>query len=88
MVLLLPIIQITSFTGIDVLHAQHVLEHVGNFFYVSQYFLWLLFADDMATVGKTPKDSQNSLDYLYKLGLDMNTNKTKIVVFRKRAYFY
>jgi hypothetical protein len=52
----------------------------------------LLFADDMAIVGKTPEDLQNSLDLLYsycfKWGLEVNTMKTKIVVFRKRGRIF
>jgi hypothetical protein len=44
----------------------------------------LPFTDDMAIVGKTPEDLQNSLDLLYtyffKSGLEVNTMKTNIVV--------
>ena len=51
--------------------------------------LLLLFADDMAIVGKTPCEIQNHLDNLYTYcnhwGLQVNTIKTKIVVFRKRG---
>jgi hypothetical protein len=43
----------------------------------------------MANVGKTPEDLQNSLvllhTYCIKLGLEVNTMKTKIVVLRKRG---
>jgi len=49
----------------------------------------LLFADDMAIVGKTPDEIQNHLDNLYYYcnlwGLKVNTEKTKITVFRKRG---
>jgi hypothetical protein len=45
-------------SGIDVLHAQHVLENVGK--------LLIAFTDDMTIVGKTPEYLQNSLDLLYK----------------------
>ena len=49
----------------------------------------LLFADDMAILGKTPEDLQNSLDSLYDYcncwGLEVNTKKTKVMVFRKRG---
>ena len=51
--------------------------------------LLLLFADDMAIVGKTPCEIQNHLDNLYTYcnhwGLQVNTIKTKVVVFRKRG---
>lgn len=49
----------------------------------------LLFADDMVIVGRSQEDLQKSLNTLYdycnKCGLDVNTDKTKIVVFRKRG---
>ena len=51
--------------------------------------LILLFADDMAVFGKTPEDLQRSLDllkvYCGNWGLNVNTDKTKIMVFRKRG---
>ena len=47
----------------------------------------LLFADDMAIVGKSPEELQNHLNNLYlycnSWGLNVNTSKTKIMVFRK-----
>jgi len=49
----------------------------------------LLFADDMAIVGKTPLEIQNQLDRLLEYcnawGLSVSTAKTKIMVFRKRG---
>ena len=49
----------------------------------------LLFADDMVIVGNSPEDLQNSLSLLFQYfsdwGLTVNTQKTKIVVFRKRG---
>ena len=49
----------------------------------------LLFADDMVILGKLQEDSPHSLNLLYsycsKLGIEVNTNKTKIPVFRKRG---
>ena len=46
----------------------------------------LLFADDMAIVGKSPREIQTQLDNLYEYsktwGLQVNTDKTKIMVFR------
>jgi len=49
----------------------------------------MLFADDMAILGNTPEDLQNSLDLLHKYclnwGLEVNSEKTKIMVFRKRG---
>jgi hypothetical protein len=49
----------------------------------------LLFADDMAIIGKTPEETQILLDRLYNYsnswGLRVNTSKTKIMVFRKRG---
>ena len=49
----------------------------------------LLFADDMVIVGNTPENLQNSLNLLFQycsdLELTVNTQKTKIVVFRKRG---
>jgi len=48
-----------------------------------------LFADDMASVGKTSFEIQNQLDRLLEYcnawGLKVNTAKTKIMVFRKRG---
>ena len=51
--------------------------------------IMLLFADDMAILGKSPQEVQchsNNL-YLYcnAWGLKVNTSKTKIMVFRKRG---
>jgi len=47
--------------------------------------LLLLFADDMAIIGKNPTEIQNHLDHLYTYcnnwGLQVNINKTKIMVF-------
>ena len=52
-------------------------------------FILMLFADDMVILGKDRDDLQNSLDHLEhycnKWGLQVNTNKTEIVVFRKRG---
>jgi hypothetical protein len=49
----------------------------------------LMFADDLAIVGNSVDDLQSSLDklsdYCNKWGLEVNTAKTKIVVFRKRG---
>ena len=49
----------------------------------------LLFADDMAILGKSPAEVQSHLDKLYVYcnawGLNVNTAKTKIMVFRKRG---
>lgn len=49
----------------------------------------LLFADDMAILGKTPEELQEHLDnlnlYCNAWGLKVNTIKTKIMVFRKRG---
>lgn len=49
----------------------------------------LLFADDMAIIGKSPEEIQELLDLLYlycnNCGLKVNTTKTKIMVFRKRG---
>lgn len=49
----------------------------------------LLFADDMVVLADTAEDLQNSLDRLYDYcntwGLSVNTDKSKIVVFRKRG---
>ena len=48
----------------------------------------LLFADDMAIFGNNPEDIQNNLnvlhDYCNTCGLEVNGDKTKIMVFRKR----
>ena len=52
-------------------------------------FILMLFADDMVIVGKDRNDLQRSLDllnsYCNKWGLAVNTEKTKVVVFRKRG---
>jgi len=49
----------------------------------------LLFADDMAIIGKTPTEVQYLLNKLYQYcdswGLKVNVEKTKIMVFRKRG---
>ena len=49
----------------------------------------LLFADDMVLIGNSPQDLQHSLnklfDYCTKWGLEVNTDKTNVVVFRKRG---
>ena len=49
----------------------------------------LLFADDMAIIGNSVEDLQASLDRLYEYcqywGLQVNTSKTKVVVFRRRG---
>ena len=49
----------------------------------------LLFADDMAIFGNNPEDLQNNLnllhDYCNTWGLEVNGDKTKIMVFRKRG---
>ena len=50
----------------------------------------LCFADDMVIIGNSTEDLQISLDnlcqYCNKWGLEVNTAKTKIVVFRKRGH--
>ena len=49
----------------------------------------LLFADDMAVIGRSVEELQESLNLLHTYcntwGLEVNTEKTKIVVFRKRG---
>jgi hypothetical protein len=57
-------------------------EHIDSGISLSDLCLiFLLFADDMAILAKTPLDLQNSLSKLYeycmKWGLEVNTNKTK-----------
>ena len=51
--------------------------------------IMLLFADDMAIFAKTPEELQdhlnNLLSYCNSSGLHVNTNKTKVMVFRKRG---
>ena len=52
-------------------------------------FILLLFADDMAILGSSPDDLQNSLNllntYCNTWGLEVNVQKTKIMVFRNRG---
>lgn len=52
-------------------------------------FILMLFADDMVIMGKTVSELQHSLNLLLEYcntwGLEVNTAKTKIVVFRKRG---
>ena len=52
-------------------------------------FILMLFADDMVILGKDANDLQKSLDlldvYCSRWGLQVNTDKTKILVFRKRG---
>ena len=49
----------------------------------------LLFADDMVIIGKSPNEVQTHLENLYEYcstwGLNVNTSKIKIMVFRKRG---
>ena len=49
----------------------------------------LLFADDMVIFGNSVEDLQNSLNRLHEYcehwGLEVNINKTKVVVFRRRG---
>ena len=49
----------------------------------------LLFADDMAIIGKTPTEVQYLLNKLYQYcdswGLKVNIDKTKMIFFRKRG---
>ena len=49
----------------------------------------ILFADDMIILGNSPTELQNSLNLLYnytiKWGLEVNVDKTKAMVFRKRG---
>ena len=49
----------------------------------------LFFADDMVVLAETPEDLQNSLDSLYQYclfwNLEVNTIKTKCIVFRRRG---
>ena len=50
-------------------------------------FILLLFADDVAVIGKSPQELQQHLNFLHEYcdrwGLKVNTSKTKIVAFRK-----
>ena len=52
-------------------------------------FILMLFADDMVILGKDANDLQKSLNlldvYCSRWGFQVNTDKTKIVVFRKRG---
>ena len=52
-------------------------------------FILMLFADDMVILCKSPSDLQKSINLLHKYcetwGLEVNIEKTKIVVFRKRG---
>ena len=52
-------------------------------------FNFLLFADDMAIIGKCPQELQKHLNFLHKycdkLGLTGNRTKTKITVSLKRG---
>ena len=49
----------------------------------------MLFADDMVILGNGVDDLQNSLNqlenYCKRWGLEVNTDKTKVMVFRKRG---
>ena len=48
-----------------------------------------LFADDMVILGSSQQDLRNSLNLLYeycqKRGLTVNTDQTKVLIFRKRG---
>ena len=69
---------------------QHFKDNVGGGIKLFDVcFTLLLFADDMLICGQSPKELQDNLDqlsdYCDKWGLNVNTEKTKIVVFRKRG---
>ena len=55
-------------------------------------FILLLFADDMVLFGKSPEELQHSLDlleaYCDSWGLEVNINKTKIMVCRKSGQIH
>ncbi len=67
------------------LHLQSNLD--SGLYFDDIVLILLLFADDMAILGKTPEDLQNSLDSLYdycnRWGLEVNIQKTKVMDFRK-----
>ena len=50
----------------------------------------LLFADDMVIFGKTPQKLQDNLNHLHshctKWGLKVNTDKIKVMLFRKKGW--
>ena len=54
--------------------------------------IMLLFADDMDNFAKTPEELQdhlnNILSYYKTAGLHVSTNKTKVMVLRKRGEVY
>ncbi|XP_053375235.1 uncharacterized protein LOC128547230 [Mercenaria mercenaria] len=67
-----------------------LIDGVDNGFNLDEFtFILLLFADDMVIIGKNPEDLQNRLnllkEYCVNWGLQVNPDKSKIVVFRKRG---
>ena len=55
----------------------------------SLVLIMLLFADDMAILGNSPNELQHHIDQLHvycqKWGIEVNSSKTKVMVFRKRG---
>ena len=69
---------------------MHLGENIQDGITVDQLQLYLLlFADDAVLVSETREGLQRSLDnlheYCIKWNLNVNIEKTKIVVFRKRG---
>lgn len=67
-------------------HGKHGFQFIPG---AVELFL-LMFADDIALFSSTPNGLQTQLDNLYsvatRLGLSVNVNKTKIIVFRKGGH--
>ena len=65
---------------------KHGIQMIPN---EKELFL-LLFADDITLISSNPKGLQNQLNILHdqskRLGLKVNTTKTKIMIFRKGGY--
>jgi len=93
--LLSPLVELSShqpyieYTFVDDLELYLKDNHLCGFTIDAITFILMLFADDMVIFGNTVADLENSLNLLYeyclKWGLEVNTTKTKIIVFRKRG---
>ena len=69
------------------LHMQSIVDYGIQI--DDSMLIMLLFADDMANFAKTPDELQdhlnNRLSYCNSSGLHANTNKTQVMVFKKRC---
>ena len=72
-----------------VLFALFIEGNLSGFTFRDISLILLSFADDMTILGQNQINLQNSLDmlseYCTRWGFEVNTEKTKVIVFRKRG---